>query len=52
MYTHIDLPLTAIADFATIGTPLFDRLDRICKAHNGLWNVEAETYLLNYYEKN
>lgn len=52
IYTHIDLPLTAIADFGAIGTPLFDRLDRICKAHNGLWNVEAETYLLNYYEKN
>jgi len=52
IYTHIDLPLTAIADFGAIGTPLFDRLDRICKAHNGLWNVEAESYLLNYYEKN
>ena len=52
IYTHIDLPLTAISDFGTVGTPLFDQLDRICKAHNGLWNVEAETYLLNYYEKN
>ncbi len=52
IYTHIEMPLTAIADFGKQGTPLFDELDRLCKAHNGLWNVEAETYLLNYYEKN
>lgn len=52
IYTHIELPLTAIADFGKQGTPLFDELDRLCKAHNGLWNVEAETFLLNYYEKN
>ena len=52
IYTHIDMPLTAIADFGKAGTPLFDELDRICRAHNGLWNVEAENYLLSYYEKN
>ena len=52
IYTHIEMPLTAIADFGKQGTPLFDELDRLCKVHNGLWNVEAETYLLNYYEKN
>lgn len=52
IYTHIELPLTAIADFGKVGTPLFDRLDALCKAHNGLWNVEAEKYLLDYYEKN
>lgn len=52
IYTHIEMPLTAIADFGKQGTPLFDELDRLCKAHNGLWNVEAETYLLKYYEKN
>ncbi len=52
IYTHIEMPLTAIADFGKQGTPLFDELDRLCKAHNGLWNVEAETYLLNYYEEN
>ncbi len=52
IYTHIDMPLTAIADFGKQGTALFDQLDRICKAHNGLWNVEAEKYLLSYYEKN
>ena len=52
IYTHIEMPLTAIADFCKVGTPLFDELDRLCKAHKGLWNVEAETYLLNYYAKN
>ena len=52
IYTHIEMPLTAIADFGKVGTPLFDELDRLCKAHKGLWNVEAETYLLNYYAKN
>ena len=52
IYTHIEMPLTAIADFGKVGTPLFDELDRLCKAHKGLWNVEAETYLLNYYAEN
>ena len=26
--------------------PMFAELDKICKAHNGLWNAEAEKYLL------
>ena len=46
IYTHIDLPLTAIADFGQSDNPVLQELDRICQAHNGLWNVEAETYLL------
>jgi len=48
MYTHIDLPLTAIADFAEAGktNPLFAKLDEIVKRHGGLWNLEAEKYLL------
>ena len=48
IYTHIDMPLTAIADFGKAGKPIYDELDRICKAHNGLWSVEAETYLLSH----
>ena len=45
---EIDLPLTAIDDFAKAGEtdPMFAELDRICKAHNGLWSAEAEKYLL------
>lgn len=48
IYTHIELPLTAIADFENRGKsdPLFAALDEICKRHNGLWSVEAENYLL------
>ena len=51
IYTHIDMPLTAIADFGKVGKPVYDELDRICKAHNGLWSVEAETYLLANADK-
>ncbi len=48
IYNHIDLPLTAIADFEEAGKtdPLFAELDKICKAHNNLWSPEAERYLL------
>ena len=48
IYNHIDLPLTAIADFEEKGKtdPMFAELDRICKAHNNLWSPEAERYLL------
>jgi len=51
IYTHIDLPLIAIADFGKSDNPVLQELDRICQAHNGLWNVEAETYLLNHADK-
>ena len=48
IYTHINMPLTAIADFEAKGQEnnLFAELHRLCQAHNGLWNVEAETLLL------
>lgn len=48
IYTHIDMPLTAIADFCKMGKPVYDALDSICKAHNSLWSVEAEEYLLSH----
>ena len=51
IYTHIDMPLTAIADFGKVGKPVYDELDRICQAHQGLWSVEAETYLLANADK-
>ena len=53
IYTHIEMPLTAIADFAAKGaeSPVYAELDRICKAHNGLWSVEAENYLLSHADK-
>ena len=48
IYTNIEMPLVAIDDFAELGKTdaLFAELDKICKAHNGLWNAEAEKYLL------
>ena len=48
IYTHFDLPLTAIADFAAAGErdPLFEALNEIVKRNNGLWCAEAENYLL------
>ena len=51
VYTQLTMPLTAIADFGKIGKPVYDELDRICKAHNGLWNAEAEKYLLANADK-
>ena len=50
VYTNIDLPLTAISDFREKGTssPLFQELADICDRHNGLWNGEAEAYLLSH----
>lgn len=48
IYTHIDLPLTPITDFEEAGkeNPLFKKLHELCTKYNGLWNVEAETFLL------
>lgn len=54
IYTHVTLPLTAIADFGErakelAGTPegdLFGDLDAICSAHGGLWCREAEERIL------
>ena len=53
VYTHVSMPMTAIADFAEKGKddPFFAELDRICSAHNGLWSKEAEDYLLAYAPK-
>lgn len=54
IYTHIDMPLTPIADFEKLGeeSELFRKLAEICNRNNGLWSVEAEYYLLNFFEKN
>ncbi len=49
IYTHLEMPLTAIDDFAALGKSdeRFARLAEICSRHNGLWNAEAEKYLLS-----
>ena len=50
VYTHVSMPLTAIADFEKLGEsdPMFAELDALVKKHNGLWNAEAEKYLLEH----
>jgi len=48
IYTHKNIELTAIDDFAEKGKddPLFAALAEICARRRGLWNAEAEKYLL------
>jgi threonine dehydrogenase-like Zn-dependent dehydrogenase len=48
IYTNISMPLTPIADFAKLGEtdPMFRELAVIVEKTNGLWNGEAENYLL------
>ena len=48
IYTHIDMPLTAIEDFKVLGkkSRFFVDLAEITARHKGLWSVEAEEYLL------
>jgi threonine dehydrogenase-like Zn-dependent dehydrogenase len=48
IYTHIEMPLTPIADFAKLGetNEVFKQLAIICDKNKGLWSVEAEAYLL------
>ena len=50
IYTHLDMPLTAISEFRDRGKedPLFNELADICDRHAGLWSVEAEEYLLKH----
>ena len=48
VYTHISMPMTAIADFAKLGEsdPMYKKLAELVEANNGLWSAEAEQYLL------
>ncbi|MBR5543454.1 MAG: zinc-binding dehydrogenase [Oscillospiraceae bacterium] len=48
IYTHINMPMTAIDDFAELGKtdPFFAGLAEITARNNGLWCAEAEKYLL------
>ena len=48
VYTHVDMPMVAISDFAEKGKsdPFYAELDRICSANSGLWCKEAEDFLL------
>ena len=48
IYTHKNLPLTPLSDFAEKGKsdPLVRELACIIEKSKGLWSVEAEAYLL------
>jgi L-sorbose 1-phosphate reductase len=50
IYTHKNLPLTALSDFEEKGKtdPLYAELARIIGKTKGLWSVEAEEYLLKF----
>ena len=53
IYTHLDMPLTAIDDFEELGKndPMYAELARLVKKTNGLWNPEAEKYLIDNCKK-
>lgn len=48
IYNHIEMPLTAITEFAEKGksNKVFRQLAEICEKNKGLWSFEAEAYLL------
>ena len=47
-YNELDLPLIALSDLEDLGktNDLYRELDRLVKKHGGMWNAEAESYLL------
>ena len=51
IYTHINMPLTAIIDFPELSKTdaRFSTLSKLVEEHNGLWCAEAEEYLLNNF---
>ena len=48
-YTGLDIPLIALDDLENLGktNPLYKKLDELVKKNGGIWNSEAEEYLLN-----
>ncbi len=50
IYTHKNLPLVAISDFEELGkeNPFYAELAKLVAKTKGLWNIEAEEYLLEY----
>jgi L-sorbose 1-phosphate reductase len=51
IYTHINMPLTPITEFATLGkyNRNYARLAVLVHKNNGLWNIEAERFLLENF---
>ena len=53
IYTNYKLPLTAIDDFEKLGKkdPFYSTLHELVSKNYGLWNVEAERFLMQYAER-
>ena len=53
IYTHVDMPLTPISDFAKLGktNEVYKTLAEMCEKNLGLWSVEAEGFLLANADK-
>jgi len=53
IYTHVDMPLTPISDFAKLGetNEVYKTLAEMCEKNLGLWSVEAESFLLANADK-
>lgn len=51
IYNHVTLPLTALDDFEKLGKNdiRFKTLNELVIKNNGLWNAEAEEYLLKNF---
>ncbi len=49
-YNELDLPLIAISELEELGkeSELCRQLHRLVKKHGGMWNAEAEAYLLTH----
>lgn len=51
VYTHINMPMTAIEDLASLADkdPFFLELDKVCRENRGLWSAKAERMLLEHF---
>ncbi|MBQ0110920.1 MAG: zinc-binding dehydrogenase, partial [Oscillospiraceae bacterium] len=51
IYTHIDMPLTAISDFEKLGETnnRYKELAKLISENNGLWSASAEKYVLENF---
>ncbi|MEI6556311.1 MAG: zinc-binding dehydrogenase [Paludibacter sp.] len=54
IYTHVDMPLTPISDFAKLGetNEVYKILAEMCDKNLGLWSIEAEAFLLKNMTNN
>lgn len=51
IYPHIRMELTALEEFEEKGKsdPVYKELHHLIEKHNGIWNEEAESYLLEHF---